>query len=192
MLSFDNVSHEWLVKFLEHRIADRRVIRLIQKWLKAGVSEEGEWKETKVGTPQGAVVSPLLANIYLHYVFDLWVNQWRRKVARGDIIVVRYADDAVMGFEHRKDAEVFLEQVRERMRKFGLELHPEKTRLIEFGRFAEVNRKRRGDGNGLGITLRLYLSPDKQRCSRCPWSRPSIFWGSRIFAGRPGKAIGSR
>ena len=143
---FDRVSHEWLVKFVEHRIADRRVVRLIQKWLKAGVSEDGEWTETKVGTPQGAVVSPLLANIYLHYVFDLWVNQWRRKVAQGDLIVVRYADDAVLGFEHRKEAEAFLEQLGERMQKFGLELHPEKTRLIEFGRFAEVNRRRRGEG----------------------------------------------
>src|SRR6516225_2175939 len=143
---FDNVSHEWLVQFVEHRIADRRILRLIQKWLKAGVSEEGEWKETKVGTPQGAVASPLLANIYLHYVFDLWVNQWRRKWAQGDMIVVRYADDAVLGFEHRKEAEAFLEQLRERMRKFGLELHPEKTRLMEFGRFAEDNRKRRGEG----------------------------------------------
>ena len=139
---FDNVSHEWLEEFVEHRIADRRILRLIQKWLKAGVSEEGEWKETKVGTPQGAVVSPLLANIYLHYVFDLWVNQWRRKRAGGDMIVVRYADDAVLGFEHRKEAEAFLEQLRERMRKFGLELHPEKTRWIEFGRFAEGDRKR--------------------------------------------------
>jgi RNA-directed DNA polymerase len=143
---FDNVSHEWLEKFVEHRIADRRILRLIQKWLKAGVSEEGEWKETKVGTPQGAVASPLLANIYLHYVFDLWVNQWRRKWAQGDMIVVRFADDAVLGFEHRKEAEAFLEQLRERMQKFGLELHPEKTRLIEFGRFAETDRKRRGEG----------------------------------------------
>jgi len=143
---FDNVSHEWLVKFVEHRIADRRILRLIQKWLKAGVSEEGEWKETKVGTPQGAVVSPLLGNIYLHHVFDLWARQWRRKSAGGDMIMVRYADDAVLGFEQRKDAEAFLEQLRERMRKFGLELHPEKTRLIEFGRFAEDNRKRRGEG----------------------------------------------
>jgi RNA-directed DNA polymerase len=143
---FDNVSHEWLVKFIEHRIGDRRIVRLIQKWLKAGVSEEGEWKETKVGTPQGAVASPLLANIYLHYVFDLWVNQWRRRSARGAMIVVRYADDAVLGFEHRREAEAFLEQLRERLRKFGLELHPEKTRLLEFGRFAEENRKRRGEG----------------------------------------------
>jgi RNA-directed DNA polymerase len=143
---FDNVSHEWLIKFIEHRIADRRVIRLIQKWMKAGVSEEGAWTETKVGTPQGAVISPLLANIYLHYVFDLWVNRWRRKGAQGDMIVVRYADDAVLGFERRHEAEAFLEQLRERMQKFGLELHPEKTRLIEFGRFAEDNRKRRGEG----------------------------------------------
>src|SRR4051794_15376159 len=141
---FDNVSHEWLVKFVEHRIADRRIIRLIQKWLKAGVSEEGEWSETTVGTPQGAVVSPLLANVYLHYVFDLWVNQWRRKSAKGDVIVVRYADDAVLGFEHRDEADAFLEELRERMQKFGLELHPEKTRLIEFGRYAEDNRERRG------------------------------------------------
>jgi RNA-directed DNA polymerase len=143
---FDNVSHEWLVRFVEHRIADRRMVRLIQKWLKAGVSEEGEWSETTVGTPQGAVISPLLANIYLHYAFDLWVRQWRRKTAQGDMIVVRYADDAVLGFEHRAEAEVFLEELRERMRKFGLELHPEKTRLIEFGRYAEQNRERRGEG----------------------------------------------
>ncbi len=144
---FDNVSHEWLEKFVEHRIADRRVIRLIQKWLKAGVRlEEGEWEETEVGTPQGAVISPLLANLYLHHVFDIWAKQWRRKEARGDMIMVRYADDAVLGFEHRKEAEAFQEQLRERMQKFGLELHPEKTRLIEFGRFAEGNRKRRGEG----------------------------------------------
>jgi group II intron reverse transcriptase/maturase len=143
---FDHVSHEWLMKFIEHRIADRRMTRLIQKWLKAGVSEEGEWTETRVGTPQGAVISPLLANIYLHYVFDLWVSQWRRKTAQGDMIVVRYADDAVLGFEHRREADAFLEQLRERMQKFGLELHAEKTRLIEFGRFAEENREQRGEG----------------------------------------------
>lgn len=143
---FDNVSHEWLVKFVEHRIADRRILRLIQKWLKAGVMEEEEWKETEIGTPQGAVVSPVLANLYLHHVLDLWTKQWRRKWAKGDMIVVRYADDAVLGFEQRTDAEAYLEQLRKRMRKFGLELHPEKTRLIEFGRFAEGNRKRRGEG----------------------------------------------
>ena len=143
---FDNLSHEWLEKFVEHQVADRRILRLIRKWIKAGVSEEGEWKETKVGTPQGAVISPLLANIYLHYVFDLWVQQWRQQVARGDMLVVRYADDAVLGFEHRTEAEKFLEQLRERMAKFGLELHSEKTRLIEFGRFAASNREKRGEG----------------------------------------------
>ena len=133
---FDNVSHEWVMKFIEHRVADRRMLRLIQKWLKAGVSEDGEWSETKVGTPQGSVVSPLLANVYLHYVFDLWIEAWRKKVARGDIIVVRYADDLVVGFESRAEAERFLKAFRERLAKFGLELNAEKTRLIEFGRFA--------------------------------------------------------
>src|SRR5438270_13992864 len=129
-----------MMKFVEHRIADPRILRLIQKWLKAGVMEEGEWRETEMGTPQGAVVSPLLANIYLHYVLDVWVEAWRKKVARGDVIVVRYAYDAVLGFQHRSEAEAFLEQFRERLRKFGLELHPDKTRLIEFGRFAEGDR----------------------------------------------------
>jgi group II intron reverse transcriptase/maturase len=143
---FDNMSHEWTMKFIEHRVADRRILRLIQKWLKAGVSEDGQWSESKVGTPQGAVVSPLLANVYLHYVFDQWIEAWRRKVATGDVIVVRYADDLVVGFEDRMEAERFLEAFRERLAKFGLELHPEKTRLIEFGRFAAQNRERRGEG----------------------------------------------
>jgi RNA-directed DNA polymerase len=143
---FDNLSHEWAIKFVEHRVADCRVLRLIQKWLKAGVSEDGQWSESKVGTPQGAVVSPLLANVYLHHVFDLWIEVWRKKVARGEVIVVRYADDLVVGFESRAEAERFLEEFRERLAKFGLELHAEKTRLIEFGRFAEQNRKRRGEG----------------------------------------------
>ena len=142
---FDNVDHEWMLRFLQHRIADRRILRLIQKWLKAGVSEDGIWSETKVGTPQGAVASPLLANIYLHYVFDLWVEAWRKKCASGHVIVVRYVDDTVMGFEHREEAERFLRDLGERMRKFGLELHPDKTRLIEFGRHAERNRKQRGE-----------------------------------------------
>jgi RNA-directed DNA polymerase len=142
---FDNVDHEWMLRFLQHRIADRRILRLIQKWLKAGVSEDDVWSETKVGTPQGAVASPLLANIYLHYVFDLWVEAWRKKCARGQVIVVRYVDDTVMGFERRDDAERFLRDLGERMRKFGLELHPDKTRLIEFGRHAERNRKQRGE-----------------------------------------------
>ena len=143
---FDNMSHEWTMKFVEHRVADRRILRLIQKWLKAGVSEDGQWSETKVGTPQGAVISPLLANVYLHYVFDLWVEAWRKKVATGDVIVVRYADDLVVGFENRTEAERFLEEFRERLAKFGLELHPEKTRLIEFGRFAAQDREKRGEG----------------------------------------------
>src|SRR5882762_543763 len=143
---FDNMSHEWTMQFIEPRVADRRMLRLIQKWLKAGVSEDGHWSETKVGTPQGAVVSPLLANVYLHYVFDLWVEAWRKKVAQGDVIVVRYADDLVVGFESRAEAERFLEEFRERLAKFGLELHAEKTRLIEFGRFAAQDREKRGEG----------------------------------------------
>jgi RNA-directed DNA polymerase len=143
---FDNVSHDWALKFVEHRVADCRMLRLIQKWLKAGVSEDGQWSETEVGTPQGAVVSPLLANVYLHHVFDLWVEVWRKKVANGDVIVVRYADDLVVGFQHRTDAERFLQEFRERLAKFGLELHADKTRLIEFGRFAAENRKQRGEG----------------------------------------------
>src|SRR5215813_13325360 len=143
---FDNLSHEWTMKFIEHRVADHRILRLIQKWLKAGVSEDGQWSETKVGTPQGAVVSPLLANVYMHYVFDLWIETWRRKVTTGDVIVVRYADDLVVGFENRMEAEQFLEVFRERLAKFGLELHLEKTRLIEFGRFAAQDRERRGEG----------------------------------------------
>ena len=143
---FDNMSHEWTTKFIEHRVADRRILRLIRKWLKAGVSEDGQWSETKQGTPQGAVVSPLLANVYLHYVFDLWADAWRRKVATGDVIIVRYADDLVMGFQHRAEAVRFLEEFKERLAKFGLELHPEKTRLIEFGRYAAHKRKQWGKG----------------------------------------------
>ncbi len=143
---FDNLSHEWLLKFVQHRVADRRILRLIQKWLKAGVMEEGEWKNTEIGTPQGSVASPLLANIYLHYVFDLWVDVWRKKCARGDVVVVRYADDNVLGFQYRADADRFLAEFRERLGKFGLELHPDKTRRIEFGKFAERDRKQRGVG----------------------------------------------
>jgi RNA-directed DNA polymerase len=143
---FDRISHEWLLKFVEHRIADRRILRLIRKWLRAGVSEEGKWSETKVGTPQGAVISPLLANIYLHYVFDLWVEVWRQKVARGELIVVRYADDLVVGFEYQADAEQFLAAFQQRLEQFGLELHDEKTRLVEFGRHAAAHRQQRGEG----------------------------------------------
>jgi group II intron reverse transcriptase/maturase len=151
------VSHEWLIRFVEHRVADRRVLRLIRKWLKAGVAEDGEVTPGEVGTPQGAVISPLLANIYLHYVFDLWADRWRRQHAHGDVIMVRYADDIVVGFEHQADAERFLAEMRERLAAFALTLHGEKTRLIRFGRFAALNRKERGEGkpetfNFLGFT----------------------------------------
>ncbi len=142
---FASLDQSWLVKFLEHRIADRRVLRLIQKWLRAGVIEDGGWSNPEQGTAQGASVSPLLANVYLHYVFDLWADQWRRRTARGDVILSRFADDYVAGFQHRDDAERFLADLRDRFAQFGLELHPDKTRLIEFGRFAARNRARRGD-----------------------------------------------
>jgi RNA-directed DNA polymerase len=143
---FDAISHEWLVKFIEHRIADRRVVRLIQKWLNAGVLEDGKRIRMEEGTPQGGSASPLLANIYLHYVFDLWAQAWRRKQAHGDVIVVRYADDIVVGFQSEADAKQFLAELTERFRKFSLELHPDKTRILEFGSFAVRNRKRRGVG----------------------------------------------
>src|SRR6266498_1339159 len=143
---FDSVSWEWLIRFLEHRIADRRLLRLIGKWLKAGVLEDGRLLTVERGTPQGAVISPVLANIYLHYVYDLWVHQWRKQKADGEVIVVRYADDTVVGFQRRPDAERFLDELRQRLQKFGLELHPQKTRIIEFGRFAERNRKAQGLG----------------------------------------------
>jgi group II intron reverse transcriptase/maturase len=143
---FDNISHEWLMKFLEHRIADRRMLRLLKKWLRAGVSEDGEWSPTTVGTPQGAVISPLYANVFLHYVFDLWIHDWRQRQAKGEVMVVRYADDFVIGFREESDARKCLDALRERFAKFGLELHPEKTRLIEFGRYAEERRAKRGDG----------------------------------------------
>ena len=143
---FDTIDHQWLIKFLEHRIGDRRILRQIRKWLRAGVSEEGQWSETKIGTPQGAVISPLLANVFLHYVFDLWIEWWRKNHCRGDVVVVRYADDFVIGFEHRTEAAACLEALRTRFAKFGLKLHPEKTRLIEFGRFATERRERRGEG----------------------------------------------
>ena len=143
---FDAIDHGWLLRFLEHRIADRRVLRLIRKWLKAGVIEDGEWSQTLEGAVQGASVSPLLANIYLHYVFDLWADQWRRRHARGDVVLTRFADDYVAGFERRGDAERFLADLRSRLAQFGLELAAEKTRLIEFGRFAAERRGKRGLG----------------------------------------------
>src|SRR6476620_1393533 len=141
---FDAVSHEWLMRFVEHRIGDRRINRLIRKWLKAGVMEDGELVTTETGTPQGAVASPLLANIYLHYVFDLWADRWRKRHARGQVIIVRYADDIVMGFEHEGEARRFVADMRQRMEKFALSLHPDKTRLLEFGRYAAERRARRG------------------------------------------------
>ena len=154
---YDAISHEWLVKFVEHRVGDKRIVRLIQKWLKAGVLEEGSWTPSEEGTPQGGLISPILANIYLHYVFDLWAHQWRKQKARGDVILVRFADDFVVGFEHRAEAEQFQGDLTERTGKFNLELHADKTRLIEFGRFAATNHQRRGEGkpetfNFLGFT----------------------------------------
>ena len=155
---FDTVSHDWLIRFLEHRIGDRRIIRLIQKWLKAGVVEDGVVTASDAGTPQGAVISPLLANVYLHYVLDVWAEQWRRREATGDMIIVRYADDVVVGFEHEAEARRFLDAMRRRLAGFSLALHPDKTRIIEFGRHAAANRAKRGLGkpatfNFLGFTL---------------------------------------
>jgi RNA-directed DNA polymerase len=143
---FTSLDHRWLERFLEHRIADRRVLRLIQKWMAAGVIEDGAWTESLDGVPQGASASPLLANVYLHYVFDLWAHQWRIRHARGDVVIVRFADDAVVGFEYRDDAERFWADLRDRLAKFSLELNAEKTRLIRFGRFAAQQRKERGLG----------------------------------------------
>ena len=143
---FDTIDHGWLVKFVEHRIADRRVVRLIQKWLSAGVLEEGRRVRVEEGTPQGGSASPLLANVYLHYVFDLWAQKWRRENSRGDVIIVRFADDIVVGFQNKSDAERFQGELRERLARFKLELHPEKTRLLEFGPSAARNRRQRGEG----------------------------------------------
>jgi RNA-directed DNA polymerase len=155
---FDTVSHSWLLRFLKHRIGDERILRLIRKWLKAGVFEEGIVTESEAGTPQGATASPLLANVYLHYVFDLWAQQWRKRHARGGMIIVRFADDTVLGFEYESDAKRFLVEMRKRSEAFSLSLHPEKTRLIRFGRYAALNRKERGQGkpetfNFLGFTM---------------------------------------
>ena len=154
---FDSVSQDWLVRFVEHRVGDKRIVRLIRKWLKAGVLEDGTVTVSDRGTGQGSVISPLLANIYLHYVHDLWAERWRRREAAGDMIVVRYADDLVAGFEREADARRFLDAMRARFEEFALSLHPDKTRLIEFGRFAAANRERRGQGkpetfNFLGFT----------------------------------------
>ncbi len=155
---FDTISQDWLVRFLEHRIGDRRIIRLIGKWLKAGILEDGVVTTSETGTGQGMVISPLLANVYLHYVFDLWAERWRRREATGDMIIVRYADDLVIGFEHEADARRFWEELRLRFEEYALSLHPDKTRLIEFGRHAAARRARRGLGkpetfNFLGFTF---------------------------------------
>jgi len=141
---FTEVSQQWVVRFLEHRIGDKRIIRLVQKWLRSGILEDGIVTIEEKGTGQGSVISPLLSNIYLHYVFDLWAERWRRREATGDMIMVRYADDTVVGFQHESDARRFRDAMRDRLREFSLSLHPEKTRLIEFGRFAAQNCKRRG------------------------------------------------
>jgi group II intron reverse transcriptase/maturase len=170
---FGQLDRVWLRKFLEHRIADKRVLRLIDKWLAAGVVEDGQWTATEQGSPQGASISPLLANVYLHYVLDLWVGWWRRRRARGDVIIVRWADDFIVGFEHEQDAQRFLAELHQRLARFGLELHPDKTRLIEFGRFAAGRRRTRGLGKPetfdfLGLT---------HICARTATGR---FWLRRI------------
>jgi RNA-directed DNA polymerase len=175
---FDEVNRSWLTRFLEHRIGDPRILHLIQKWLKAGILEDGVVTNSEKGTPQGSVASPLLANVYLHYAFDLWAKRWRRREATGDMIIVRYADDIVVGFEHESDARRFWDAMRERLQEFSLSLHPEKTRLIEFGRFAAANRRRRGLGKPdsfkfLGFTFICgkslrgnFLLKRRSRCDR--------------------------
>ena len=169
VFSFDTISHAWLIRFIEHRIGDRRIVRLIRKWLAAGVLEEGRKIETVEGTPQGAVISPLLANVYLHYVYDLWVRQWRQRQSTGDMIVVRYADDTIVGFERQDDAKRFLEDLSARMADFELGLHPEKTRLIEFGRKAIATR--RTQRLGKPETFRL---PWAHALLRDPTKRPRL------------------
>jgi RNA-directed DNA polymerase len=149
---FDNISHEKLVQLIEKRIADPRALRLIQKWLKAGVMEDGVWSETEAGTPQGAVISPLLSNVYLHYVLDQWTDEWRQ-AARGQITIVRYADDAILGFERQDEAERYLRELKEHLREYGLELNEDKTRLMRFGRFAALNRAERGEGKPEAFTF---------------------------------------
>lgn len=149
---FDNISHEKLIELIGKRIADPRILRLIRKWLKAGVMEDGVWSETEAGTPQGAVISPLLSNVYLHYVLDQWTDQWRQ-AARGDVSIVRYADDAILGFQHEHEAESYLRELGEHLRAYGLELNEEKTRLIRFGRFARQNRAEQGEGKPESFTF---------------------------------------
>ena len=143
---FDAIDHEWLIKFIEHRVRDKRVIRQIRKWLNAGVMEVGQWRKTEEGTPQGGSASPLLANIYLHYVFDLWANSWRKRKESGDVVMIRYADDIVLGFQYQHELKRFLKELEKRFEKFNLKLHPRKTHSIEFGRYAAERRKERGKG----------------------------------------------
>jgi RNA-directed DNA polymerase len=143
---FDAMAHTWIIRFLEHRIADKRILRLVAKWLRAGIVEDGRVTRSEQGAPQGAVISPILANVYLHYVYDLWVHRWRRTKASGDMIVIRYADDMIVGFQHEHEAMTFLDDLRERMRMFDLALHPDKSRLIRFGRYAAKQRQMRGEG----------------------------------------------
>jgi RNA-directed DNA polymerase len=143
---FDAIDHEWLIKFIEHRVRDKRVIRQIRKWLNAGVMEVGQWRKTEEGTPQGGSASPLLANIYLHYVFDLWANSWRKRKESGDVVMIRYADDIVLGFQYQHELKRFLKELEKRFEKFNLKLHPQKTHSIEFGRYAAERRKERGKG----------------------------------------------
>jgi RNA-directed DNA polymerase len=178
---FGQLDRAWLEKFLRHRITDERILRLIGKWLAAGVIEDGKWTESDKGSPQGASVSPLLANVYLHYVLDLWADWWRRRSARGGVIIVRWADDFIVGFEYREDAERFLSELRGRFAKFGLELHPGKTRLIEFGRLAAANRAARGLGKPetfdfLGFT------------HICAKSKSGRFWIKRITVSKRTRA----
>jgi RNA-directed DNA polymerase len=170
---FTKLDQAWLIKFVEHRIADKRVLRLIRKWLAAGVIEDGSWSETPEGTPQGGSASPMLANVYLHYVLDRWARQWRRRHARGDMVIVRWADDFVVGFQHQGDAKRFLNDLRDRFAKFGLEPHPDKTRLIEFGRFAATNRK----ANGLGKPETFDFLGFTHICGK---TRAGRFWPRRI------------
>ncbi len=170
---FGSLDRGWLERFLGRRTADQRVLRLVGKWLAAGVIEDGEWTECGQGTPQGASVSPLLANVYLHYVFDLSAEWWRRIQAHGEVIIVRFADDFTVGFERQADAQRFLADLRERFAKFGLELHPDKTRLIEFGRYAAERRQRRGLGkpDTFGFLGFTHI---------CATNRSGRFWVRRI------------
>jgi len=170
---FGSLDREWLMKFLRHRIADERILRLISKWLAAGVIEDGQLSETEHGTPQGASISPLLANVYLHYVLDVWAEWWRKEHARGDVIIVRFADDFVAGFQYQDDAEAFWAALRERFAKFSLELHPGKTRLIEFGRYAAPRRKARGQGKPETFSFLGFTHI-------CATTRRGRFWVQRV------------